>query len=254
MTWAAQASPWRLPVKFTPDYATGPSQWPVRFNTHTMTVMDDPILGASRQCIRMVVTNADSAASTENPRAQLQGPANLYEGDEVWIGWATLLPVGFPAPLPYGNSWLKIMQLYGRPFGGTSPLNIGFENDSGIFGWKRDAAHGYVWACEITPQYGAWMDFAVHVKMSEDPAVGFVEIHTNMGSGWTQHDMVAAAGDTLDGQRLYTDTITAANAVGPSRTDMLNYRKVDMFETCTTYHAAHSQGASLAAVDPGSYA
>lgn len=249
----------RLPLPFFSDIATSAlAKWPTKFNASKMAVVNDPILGAGRKVVQMTIHEADGGggASLDNPRGQLQAPNNIIAGDDFWIGFGLLLPSGYPTPT-ISNGWNAFMQLYGAPFGGYPPFRIAFESNAGFFGWRRE---GTTDTCPITPQYDAWMDFAIHFKMSTDPAVGFVEVWTNFGAGWTQRTMIAAPGETLVGKRLYCQTITPAITSGPCRTDVQNYRKAAMFDVSTCYHADHRQAVStgvdatdIAAVSPMSY-
>lgn len=246
------------PVEFDSDLATkGLGGFASITNSHLMTVMDDPILGASRKVVRMVVPD-DAGWPTENPRGQLQSTYALVEGTDFWLGFGVLLPAGTGHPTSPGG-YLAFMQLYGPPFAGYPPVRIAFEGSEGRFGWRRGDTLGWEWACEMTPQYDAWMDFACRIKVSADPEVGFVEVWTNFGSGWAPQAMQPAGG-TVEGHRLYTQTITPAVSNGRLRTDIQSYRKVGQIESVTSYHAdmrravaTGNDSTDIASVSPGSY-
>lgn len=256
----------RLPlVDFSSDIAVaGKGRWTTRFNADDvrMPVVDDPILGPARKVIQMIIHEADGGggATLSNPRGQLQAPTSIDEGTDFWVGFGILLPVGFPQiPLSFG--WQSFFQLFGVSDTGYPAFRIAFEGNGGFFGWRRQPAKGGGDALSLTPQYGAWMDFALHVRSSPNPAFGFIEVYTNFGGGWTQQSLAAAPGDTLTGKRLYTETITPGLPPGGAyRTDIQNYRRREMYDLAVVYHADHRQhlstgndAADLAAVNPGSY-
>lgn len=256
----------RLPrVDFAASIATaGKTRWPVRFNADDtkMPVVNDPVLGSARKVIQMIIHEADGGGGTtlDNPRGQLQAPQSIAEGTDFWVGFGLLLPAGFPA-VPVANGWQSFFQLFGVSSTGYPAFRLAFEGNSGFFGWRRQPSKGEGNALTLTPQYGAWMDFALHIRASANPALGFVEVWTNFGSGWTQRALAAAPGDTLVGKRLYTETITAGLPLGGAyRTDVQNYRKAGMYDVATCFHADHRQALAsgddatdIASVSPGSY-
>ena len=265
----------RYPIlSFFSDIATyGKTQWPTKFNwaDPKMPVINDPVLGAGRKVIDMTIPESygGGGTSTDNPRGQLQGPSSLYPGAQVWSSFSLLLPSGFPLPtLAAPSGWNSFYQIHGRSTTGYPSFRIAFEGDDGSFGWKRQPTKGGEWACAITPQYDAWMDFAIAVNMSPDPAVGWIEVWSNFGAGWVQRPLVASAGDTLVGNRLYTETITAGFEAGSNyAAHVQNYRKEDMFDSCTCYHGDQRQvpitnysteaaalvAGTFTALDPNSY-
>lgn len=265
----------RIPgLSFFSDIAThGKSKWPVKFNATDpkMPVVNDPILGSARKVIDMTIPEAWGGGGTtlENPRGQLQAPAVLYPGALAWISFSLLLPSGYPVPnLAWPAGWNSFFQIFGYSATGYPAFRLAFEGTD-AFGWRRQPAKGGDLALSLTPQYDAWMDFAIAVHMHTDPAVGWIEVWSNFGSGWQQEELTASSGDTLVGNRLYTETITAGfSGASLYRSDVQNYRKEGMHATTTCYHADHrqvpmvaysSEAASLVAgtfteLDPGSYA
>lgn len=251
------------PAFFSDMATSGMGKWTTLANPDLMTVMEDPF-GPARKVVRMAVPNSAGGPSI-NPRAQASTSDAIRVGTEFWLGFGVYLPAGdYQLDTPYG--YLSLMQMYGPPFGGFSPFNIGFTGTSGTMGWRREPDQGDDWACPITPQYDAWMDFACHVKVSADPAVGFGEIWQNFGSGW-QPCVTNPVGGTVvttpaGGKRLYTAMINDATSLGRLHTDAHNYRKVDQIPgTVTVYHTDHrrivatgNDLADIAAVNPGSYA
>lgn len=255
--------PPRPPVPFFSDVANaGPNKFSSRLNSASMSIVDDPILGASRKVINMTIHEADGGGGTSSarPRGQLATPNALGEGTEFWVGSGLLLPVGFPTPTT-ASGFNAFQQIMGTPATGYPPVQFGFYGNAGGFGWKREPAKGSVMALDIKPTYGKWMDVVMHVKMSFNAAVGFVGFYINTGSGYVQQDLAPSPGDTLVRNRLYTQTITDGAQVSPLRNDIQHYRSENMYNVSTCYHtdirrivATGNDTADLAAVNPGSYA
>lgn len=249
---------------------SGKTKWPVRFNATDpkMPVVNDPIRGAAQKVIDMTVRAEWGGGGTtaNNPRGQLEAPRVLYEGAQVWVSFSLLLQAGMQLPvLP--TDWNAFFQLHGISATGYPSFRLGFEGGSG-FGWRREPAKGSTWACPITPQYGAWMDFAIAVHMHRDPAQGWIELWTNFGSGWVQRSLAPSAGDTLVGKRLYTETITAGYTGLRYASHIQNYRKAGYAASIAAHHGDHRQvpivnyaaeasalvAGTFTALDPRSYA
>lgn len=235
-------------IGFFSDIATrGKGGWPIRFNATDpkMPVVNDPIRGASRKVIDMTILESYGGGGTslDNPRGQLQAPASLFPGARAWISFSLLLPADRPLPTaPYPSGWQAFFQIWGPSTTGYPSFRIAYEGNAGEFGWRRQPTKGGEWACQIVPQTDAWMDFAIAVHMHPDPALGWIEVWTNFGTGWIQRDMTAAPGDILVGKRLYTETITPGySASSLYASHVQNYRKTGMYDSATCHHADHRQ-------------
>jgi hypothetical protein len=257
------------PVDFFSDFAAyGTDKWASITSPTQMSIVDDPVTGAARKVLRMEVPDSYTSGPTINPRCQLSTANAIRAGSDFWLGFGLYLPSG-DYHLDASRAWIAFVQLYGAPFTGYPPFRIAFEGpgptgDRAGFGWKREPAMGDDWACLIAPQNDAWMDFACHVKMSADPAVGFVEIWTNFGSGWIPRTMLPVGGivttTPAGGHRLYTQTITPAVQLGRLRTDAQLYRMVSEVPSVLCFETDHRRipatGSDLAdinSVNPGSY-
>jgi hypothetical protein len=212
-----------------------------------ISVVDDPILGARRKVVKFTVFD-DDTGPTEHPRAQLQGPPILREGEEFWAGWSTLLPRSFPEELPCGiGAWLTFASTYGAPYDGMGPTAIRKRGCTAKLTWQLDADHDFRIPWEAPVPRGRWIDFVVHQKQSEDSDVGFVELYVNTGSGWRKQRF--SNGRT----RFHTETLTEANDEGPNSHNLGLYRMQGMYDVLTLYHAAHKVGTSFDVVAPRSY-
>jgi hypothetical protein len=228
-------------VIFDGDFSRGLAAWSTKINEKAISVVDDPILGSKRKVAKFTVHDNDMGPG-ENPRAQIEGPANLVPGGEYWAGWSTLLPADFPT-IPSGG-WLTLQSIYGAPFAGAGPL--GTRLGANELQFQRNATYNWDLPWRQTIQRGRWTDFVYHVKLSPDPTVGFVELYLNTGNGWAQQ--------TLGGQnRLYMKTLDSTNGAGPNSFRVNNYRKQGMFDVATLYHATPKVGTSFDAVAPNSH-
>lgn len=233
----------RYAPKFDSDFAgSGLTRY---FNTHHpehITIVDDPVLGASRKVARFQTLNTD-ILPTANPRTQVESPYNIAEGNEAWLGFALLFPAGFP--LPYPNGWINFCELYGPPFNGSPPWGIGMNPGTSQVKLARNDGSPIAWRLEATT--GLWMDFAFRTRQASHTRQGFLEIWLNVGAGWTQQSF--ADGTT----RFYFPTIDASNNSGGNSWIIQNYRQVDTADDVTVYFAAHRLGRSLAEVDAHSH-
>jgi hypothetical protein len=211
-----------------------------------ISVVNDPVLGARRKVGKFTVYDSD-LGPTENPRAQVETRADLTLGTEFWAGWSTLFPSDWPKMLPCGvGGWLTFESVYGPPYEDSSPVHLGMRGCSGNIVLQRNVTYGWDVPWEMPIPRGSWIDFVIHEKLSTDPAVGFVELYVNSGTGWRQQEL----GGKL---RLYMRTLDGSNDAGPNSMRLELYRLRNMFPTLTLYHADHKIGASFAAVAPRSY-
>lgn len=213
-----------------------------------ITVVPDPVLGARRQVMRFTVED-DDIGPTRDPRAQVETPAVLEGGDEVWIGWSTLFPEDWPSRLPPGGSaWLTLSELYGPPFDGAAPVKIGMRSGAPAVTWQRNGSYDWDVAWEQGPVLRErWYDFVLRVRLSDDPAIGFVELYLDTGDGWQQQSLRGR-------DRLHMRTLDDANGGGANYHKLALYRQRGLFPVLTVYHAEHRVGGSFAAVAPRSHA
>ena len=103
--------------------------------------------------------------------------ASVSEGDERWYELSLKFDEPFRNPREGADSWFVVMQWL--PIDNSSPpltlqvstsdmLELGGDGPSIPF--RRPIG-------PVTP--GAWVDYVLHVKFSDDPAVGFVEAWRN---------------------------------------------------------------------------
>jgi hypothetical protein len=215
--------------------------YPGRIHPERVTIGDDPILGASRKVMTLTVLDTDTGP-TENPRAQLETPSFLVEGDDVWVGWSTLFPSSWPV-LPAGG-WVAFASVYGPPFSGSGPNGFVIEGGRESISFSGDGPR--VWQLPIVR--GVWMDFAVHHVMSGDGAYGLTEIFTCTGGGtWVQQKPGGLYG------LHHTTLAPGVNDGGPNNARINLYRAVGMFPSMTLKHADHKVATTCQSALPSSY-
>jgi hypothetical protein len=215
-------------------------------NGHRIDVVDDPVLGSRRQVMRFTV-RAEDDQLTGNPRAQVETPRVHGEGDEVWVGWSTLFPSGFPRSLPAGGqSWLTFSEFYGPPYQGASPVHMGMRSGAPSITYQRNQTYAWDIPWERPLRTGVWYDFVMHVKLSSNASEGFVEYYVNDGSGWQQQQLGGAA-------RLHMRTLDSSNGAGDNYHKLALYYSQGMYDSLTLYHAEHRVGTSFSAVAPHSH-
>lgn len=90
------------------------------------------------------------------------------------------------------------------------------------------------------------MDIVRHIKMSTDPAIGFLEQWTNTGSGWSRN--------LLNGEtKTFYKSMDATNDGGPNRHVVNLYYQVNSMPSAMIYAASHCIGISFSIVAPTSY-
>lgn len=216
-------------------------------NPNRITIVNDPILGASRKVMNFTVFNTDDQL-TGNPRAQVETEHMFNAGDEIWVGWCTLFPSSFPDSLPPGGaSWLTFAEVYGPPYDGASPVKFGMRSGQQALTWQRNDTYAWDIPWEKGPiQKNIWYDFVVHELLSTNGAVGFAEVYLNTGSGWVQQQLLGQS-------RLYMSTLDASNSGGANYHKLALYYQSGMYTQLTLYHGEHRVGTSFDVVDPHSY-
>lgn len=254
-------------VLFAPNYAAaGTSDYPDAHHTDHITVTDDPA-GGGRKVLRFATASTDTGP-TENPRTQIGTPQILdIAGGEYWIGFGVYLPPGFMIP-PSGQ-WVTLHEVFGPPYAGQPPIALGVAAGSGGTGGtpqlqvKLNNTYGQARPALIACPRGQWLDVLLHVRLSTDPAVGFLEVRkrTSAATGWETVTMTPPTGTTYSDGRLYYQTVeTAINGDGKNRSQLKNYHLASNWtvpgwpDPTVVYFADHRIAASPEAAAPRSYA
>lgn len=219
---------------------------PGQFHPERISVVDDPALGPARQVLRFDVHDGDTGP-TQYYRAQIQSPGDLVDGDDIYVGWSIYLPTDFPVIDTAAGDWLVFHEIYGQPFAGTGPLVMWVKDE--MLRWQRGPEFTNDIPWQIPIQRGKWIDFVERVKLSANPAVGFVQLWVNTGSG-----LVAQPLGPSQVTQFFTNTLSTANATGPQFSSLkLSRSELVAHGVVTLYHGFHKLGTSQAAVNPRTY-
>jgi Polysaccharide lyase len=121
------------------------------------------------------------------------------QNDDVWYHWYTLFPSGSYHPDSGWQVWTQWHQDDSAPLPSDCQIGPGctptveFDVDKGstlslrVLGhiYDHDSAKcaatdcGYKWKADLLPKIGQWFDILLHVKWSNDPNVGFMEMYVN---------------------------------------------------------------------------
>ncbi len=203
----------------------------------------DP-LGSGARVLEMTVSDSDVAplTPTRNPRAQALSPALIKPGDEFWLRTEFLLPKSFPARVP---GWMSLVSIYGPPFDGSSPWQVGLEGRQ--LSWVRNRDYGYdvPWAQPL--RRGAWIELLLHERFAVD---GWVEM-------WIDGRPVRFfSGGTYNPshhrptERLRMRTVDRSNGGAANAAKIMQYRKRGMFRRATVYFSGLTLGATRESVEP----
>ena len=246
------AAPEPEPVP-APEPAPAPEPLPDLFNG--AKISDFAMLQAAPGAIREVADPLGSGGSifsftvkesdvypvtpTENPRAQALSPSFIDPGEEFWLRTKLMLPTDFPQV----DGWMCLSQIYGPPFGGPSPWQIGIRGNKLM--WQRNGTYKYDIAWEMPLPRGRWVDVLVHQRFASD---GWVEMWVD-GERVTffQNSSYNPSG-VAPTQRLAMATRDASNNGGANHAKIMQYRQKGLFDIATVYFGALKVGTSRTAV------
>jgi hypothetical protein len=202
--------------------------------------VSDP-LGSGAPGFEITVDESDvyPVTPTENPRAQALSPSLIDPGEEFWLRTRFMLPANFPEV----DGWMCLSQIYGPPFDGSSPWQIGIRGDELM--WQRNGTYDYDIAWQMPLPRERWVDVLVHQRFAGD---GWVEMWidgrqvTFFESSSHNPNRVAPT------QRLEMATIDSSNAGGPNHAKVMQYRQAGLFDSATLYFGSLLLGKTRASV------
>jgi hypothetical protein len=215
-----------------------------------VSVVNSPVHPGWQHSVQFTVSdqsvnaNCPILGSPGHPNANLLSPQLFKPGDDDYIGFSTFFPSGFPqicAPWVPG-CFMQVAEVYGPPFGGSSPVDIMVFGNQLIMGTHTS---GTIWRSSTSIPYGtAWNDFVLHVHFSTDPTAGFVELYYN---GQPQ---TFSNGST----RFYEATLQPGvnwDGVHPDTFDLQQYRGNNpIMGTTTVYQTGAKVATTYAAAAP----
>ncbi len=208
---------------------------------NAITEVADP-LGGGQTVLKMTVKDSDvyPLTPTENPRAQALSPDMIKSGQEFWLSTKFLIPQDFPASVP---GWLSLVSIYGPPFAGSSPWQIGIDGTN--LSWDRNASYNWDTPWKAPFVRGRWTTVLLHERFGTE---GFVEMWINgepikffAGSGYNPSHHAAT-------EHLTMKTMDSSNNGGANAAKIMQYRQAGMFSTATVYFGALKVGSTRASV------
>jgi hypothetical protein len=212
---------------------------------NAITEVPDP-LGSGEPVLKMTVDNGDVApiTPTDNPRAQALSPDLIRLGDEFWLSTKFLLPADFPSDIP---GWMSLVSIYGPPFDGSSPWQIGLEGDE--MSWERNENYDFDEPWKAPMIRGRWVHLLLHERFDHD---GWVAMWIN---GHRIEFFARGASDNRNHNRpttlLHMATADWSNDQGPNAAKIMQYREEGMFARATVYFGALKIGTTREAVAGG---
>lgn len=214
-----------------PNEAVGRIEGQLEAAPGAISVVPDPLDG-DEPVFRITVDEDDvyPLTPTENPRAQILTRPVIEPGDEFWLWTKFMLPEDLP-PVP---GWMSLISIYGPPFDGSSPWQIGIRADELL--WQRNITYEYDIPWRTPLMKGRWVEVLMHQHLASD---GWVEM-------WIDGREVTFADGS---QRIAMATLDSSNEEGPNHAKIMQYREADMFDSATVYFGPLRIGESQASVD-----
>jgi hypothetical protein len=97
---------------------------------------------------------------------------NVVEGDERWYQFSLKFDQDFPTPT---GTYMVVMQWH--PVTGPPPLAVEVDGAGNLI--VRNANVGETSKVIGKIKRGQWVEYLLHVKFSDDPSIGFVEVSEN---------------------------------------------------------------------------
>ncbi len=180
----------------TPDYdakwgeiggyrsASRPGPFTTLHHPERIRIVDDPA-GKARKVARFSVYRSNTGA-TSDPRAQLELPHHIREGDEVWQGISVYFPRSFPSTVDTssGDEFVTHTSMGSLRSSRGRAISFGSYGGTFRFGARLSQSGTYAWA--LTPRRRAWYDIVIHTKVSRSRSLGYLEIWLNRGSGYVK--------------------------------------------------------------------
>jgi Polysaccharide lyase len=207
----------------------GPHVFPVK----------DP-LGSGRTVLQFTVNDRDVPyEGSTGARGDVESPRLFRDGADLYVSLPYMFPNSFPR---ITSAWFEVAEIYGPPTGCSPPVGVYLYHRSS--GDHLAVGRGGYGAISLFPRLTRhrWHAVILHVKMSTDPAVGFVQAwydgvqQTFTGGVSTDRYATLRPGCNWDG--------THANFL-----DIDSYREYGGYPgNVTLYHGAPAVGTSYASV------
>lgn len=181
----------------------------------------NPRRGNRAVAFRTMSTDTYPCTPSANARSQAESPRIFANGGEYWEAWSLYVPSDFPTL----TGWMMSREDYSAVGGGEPALGFYVGNREIAFNADYDAVTMHNTKVASLPRpTGVWLDFLVHVRVSDDPGSGFVELWYSSNGGPVQN-VPLTGGITVGGvSRLVCQTMLASHVSGGGQFILNNYR------------------------------
>lgn len=193
-------------------------------------VVTSPV-SQGKYAYRMELRKGDSpsgcrATLASGPSGKM-GPVHLIKsGDEAYYGWSVYLPsVSFVSL----DKWRLVLQFKGI-HSGSPPISLNVRKDNWLLNNRPTTSSSEIHRWKSPVKKNVWEQFMMHIKWSQDPKVGFIELYYN---------------GTLVLPKLFTSNIHVYNGVPVNNFVAIGiYRDSSIVPTDILYHDGFVAGRS----------
>lgn len=255
------AAPAFAAVQWRGDFETGDlSQWTSKqiVSADRIQIVNDPVR-QGQHAVRVLVHKGDDPINASGNRNELVYDPPEKEGSESWFRWQTMFAPDFPS----ANTWQLFAQWH-QPEDccGSPPVQFYAEGEE--IKLTLSTAETLVWKAPLVR--GVWHDFIVHVKFSDDPKVGFLELwydgehvlpktyaatraNTYLKLGLYRDEVIAQDGVVYQDGMMKADTMEDLIAAGPPMPGATPPSATAMYADPTTANANGSPTTTTTPVD-----
>ncbi len=211
----------------------------------TITVAPDP-LGQYGNVFKYYLpdeTNGFGKERTESKGTVTpSGTYTLQNNTDYYIGWRSMWN-----PMPVNPGWVALFQVHGYgPTGQPAPLVLRCINSDGTVSFQNGVTGGNQEFWQTPFHTNLWQNFVVHINISADTNVGYVEVWYN-GVNQTLPGGVSVNGAS----RLYCQTLDpTAGSYDAVKWGVYRSGAMDGKGPATAYMSGAKLGTTYADVDP----
>ncbi|MDE3097867.1 MAG: RICIN domain-containing protein [Verrucomicrobiota bacterium] len=206
-------------------------------STATITVVNDP-LGQYGSVYQYYLPDEPPGYGKERCESKGSTGFTFASGHDYYIGWRAMWK-----PMPINPGWVALFQLHGYgPSGQPAPLVLRCINGDGNISLQNGVTGGNPDFWHVPFKLGVWQTFVIHVKISPDPSVGYVEV-------WYNGVQQTLAGGVT---RLYCQTVDATSgSYDAVKWGCYRSGAMDGTGSADAYMSGGKIGSTYADVDPG---
>jgi hypothetical protein len=147
---------------------------------------------------RFEVREGDIEPKTGSPRTEVTGPT-FHEGADLYIGDAIRVPNGYS----FEGPWQLVQQLhdFGEGYGGSPGTAVFLENPLTLRLGPGDGTHTFWRSNRLEAE--RWYHLVYHVKLSRNPAEGFMEVWLDGAQQTLSNGQLREYGKTMESDEDY---------------------------------------------------